>query len=53
MPNDVIRASTQLYADFDRQIRLLIDDAPLDDLQFDPAVQSVTSIILGGIGLSS
>lgn len=49
----MIWASTQHYADFDYQICLLNDDAPLDDLQFERAVQSVTSIILRGIGLSS
>ncbi|WP_458526940.1 TetR family transcriptional regulator C-terminal domain-containing protein [Onishia taeanensis] len=49
----MIWASTQHYADFDYQICLLNDDAPLDDRQFERAVQSVTSIILRGIGLSS
>lgn len=48
----MIWASTQHYADFDYQISLLNDEAPLDDLQFERAVQSVTSIILRGIGLS-
>lgn len=48
----MIWASTQHYADFDYQIYLLNDDAPLDDTQFEHAVQSVTSVILRGIGLS-
>ncbi|MFC0268623.1 TetR/AcrR family transcriptional regulator [Kushneria aurantia] len=48
----MIWASTQHYADFDYQISLLNDDAPLDDLQFEHAVQTVTSTILRGIGLS-
>ena len=48
----MIWASTQHYADFDYQIALLNDDHPLDDLQFEKAVQSVTGVILRGIGLS-
>ncbi|WP_148254494.1 TetR/AcrR family transcriptional regulator [Aidingimonas lacisalsi] len=48
----MIWASTQHYADFDYQIYLLNDDHPLDDLQFEKAVQSVTSVILRGIGLT-
>lgn len=48
----MIWASTQHYADFDYQIYLLNDDAPLDDMQFERAVQTVTSTILRGIGLS-
>ncbi|GAA5176154.1 TetR/AcrR family transcriptional regulator [Modicisalibacter zincidurans] len=48
----MIWSSTQHYADFDYQIALLNDDAPLDDRQFEHAVQSVTSVILRGIGLS-
>lgn len=48
----MIWASTQHYADFDYQISLLNDDRPLDDLQFEKAVQSVTSVILRGIGLN-
>ncbi|MCL5425505.1 MAG: TetR family transcriptional regulator C-terminal domain-containing protein, partial [Gammaproteobacteria bacterium] len=49
----MIWASTQHYADFDYQICLLNDDQPLDDLQFEKAVQSVTSVILRGIGLTA
>ena len=49
----MIWASTQHYADFDYQIYLLNDDQPLDDLQFEKAVQSVTSVILRGIGLTA
>ena len=49
----MIWASTQHYADFDYQIALLNDDRPLDDIQFERAVQSVTSVILRGIGLST
>ncbi len=49
----MIWASTQHYADFDYQIYLLNDDKPLDDLQFEKAVQSVTSVILRGIGLTA
>ncbi|WP_129139958.1 TetR/AcrR family transcriptional regulator [Modicisalibacter coralii] len=48
----MIWASTQHYADFDHQIYLLNDDAPLDDRQFERAVQTVTSTLLRGIGLS-
>ena len=49
----LIWSSTQHYADFDYQICLLNDDQPLDDLQFEKAVQSVTSVILRGIGLTA
>jgi TetR/AcrR family transcriptional regulator len=49
----MIWASTQHYADFDYQIYLLNDNQPLDDLQFEKAVQSVTSVILRGIGLTA
>ena len=49
----MIWSTTQHYADFDYQICLLNDDQPLDDLQFEKAVQSVTSVILRGIGLTS
>ncbi|AVI62264.1 TetR/AcrR family transcriptional regulator [Halomonas sp. GFAJ-1] len=49
----MIWASTQHYADFDYQIALLNDDKPLDDLQFEKAVQSVTTVILRGIGLTA
>lgn len=49
----MIWASTQHYADFDYQVALLNDDKPLNDLQFEKAVQSVTSVILRGIGLTA
>ncbi|MDR5900166.1 TetR/AcrR family transcriptional regulator [Halomonas vilamensis] len=49
----MIWASTQHYADFDYQISLLNDDKPLDDIQFEKAVQSVTAVILRGIGLTA
>lgn len=49
----MIWASTQHYADFDYQIGLLNHDQPLDDLQFEKAVQTVTSVILRGIGLTA
>lgn len=45
--------STQHYADFGYQICLLNDDQPLDDLQFEKAVQSVTTGTLSGIGLTA
>lgn len=48
----MIWSSTQHYADFDYQIGLLNDDNPLDDMQFERAVQTVTSVILRGIGLT-
>lgn len=48
----MIWSSTQHYADFDYQIGLLNDDSPLDDMQFERAVQTVTSVILRGIGLT-
>ncbi len=48
----MIWATTQHYADFDYQVELLNDDQPLSDMQFEKAVQSVTSIVLRGIGLS-
>ncbi|MFC3282242.1 TetR/AcrR family transcriptional regulator [Litchfieldella rifensis] len=48
----MIWASTQHYADFDYQISLLNDDRPLDDIQFEKAVQSVTTVVLRGIGLT-
>lgn len=49
----MIWASTQHYADFDYQIELLNDAQPLSDLQFERAVQSVTSVVLRGIGLEA
>lgn len=47
----MIWASTQHYADFDHQVNILNEHQPLSDIQFERAVQSVTSIILRGIGL--
>ncbi|WP_106477384.1 TetR/AcrR family transcriptional regulator [Phytohalomonas tamaricis] len=49
----IIWASTQHYADFDYQIELLNDGQALSDMQFERAVQSVTSIVLRGIGLEA
>ena len=47
----MIWASTQHYADFDHQVNILNDHQPLSDMQFEKAVQTVTSVILRGIGL--
>lgn len=47
----MIWASTQHYADFSHQVGVLNDHQPLSDLQFERAVQTVTSVILRGIGL--
>lgn len=47
----MIWASTQHYADFDHQVNILNDHQPLSDMQFERAVQTVTSVILRGIGL--
>jgi len=47
----MIRASTRHYADFDHQVNILNDHQPLSDTQFERAVQTVTSVILRGIGL--
>jgi len=47
----MIWASTQHYADFDHQVNLINERQPLTDIQFERAIQSVTSIILRGIGL--
>ena len=44
-------ASTQHYADFDHQVMIINDHQPLSDIQFERAVQTVTSVILRGIGL--
>lgn len=49
----MIWASTQHYADFNYQIALLNDDQALSDLQFEHAVQTVTSVVLRGIGLDA
>ncbi|NBA98633.1 TetR/AcrR family transcriptional regulator [Pseudomonas sp. R5(2019)] len=47
----MIWASTQHYADFNHQVTLLNEHRPLSELQFERAVQTVTSVILRGIGL--
>ena len=47
----MIWASTQHYADFDHQVMIINDHQPLSDIQFERAVQTVTSVILRGIGL--
>lgn len=47
----MIWASTQHYADFSHQVGVLNDHQPLSDVQFERAVQTVTAVILRGIGL--
>ena len=47
----MIWASTQHYADFDHQVMIINDHQPLSDIQFERAVQTVTSVILRWIGL--
>ena len=47
----MIWASTQHYADFDHQVMIINDHQPLSDIQFERALQTVTSVILRGIGL--
>jgi len=47
----MIWASTQHYADFDNQVNVLNGHQPLSDQQFDQAVQTITTVILRGIGL--
>ncbi|MDQ7018340.1 MAG: TetR/AcrR family transcriptional regulator [Robiginitomaculum sp.] len=49
----MIWATTQHYADFDSQIRVLNHDRPLSDEQFSNATDQVCKIILTGIGLKS
>ena len=44
-------ASTHHYADFDQQGSILDGHQPVSDMQFERAVQTVTSVILRGIGL--
>jgi len=44
----MIWASTQHYADFDHQVNILNDHQPLSDMQFERAVQTVTSVIVAG-----
>jgi TetR/AcrR family transcriptional regulator len=47
----MIWASTQHYADFSHQVTLLNERQPLSERQFEQAVQTVTGVILRGIGL--
>ncbi|MGU1787244.1 TetR/AcrR family transcriptional regulator [Pseudomonas aeruginosa] len=47
----MIWASTQHYADFGYQVEVLNGRQPLSDMQFERAVQTVTSVVLRGIGL--
>lgn len=47
----MIWASTQHYADFDHQVAALNGHQPLSDAQFAEAVQTITAVILRGIGL--
>jgi len=47
----MIWASTQHYADFSHQVAVLNEHQALSELQFERAVQTVTSVILRGIGL--
>jgi len=47
----MIWASTQHYADFDYQVRTLNGSEPLTARQYDQAVQTITAVILRGIGL--
>ncbi|NQD94361.1 TetR family transcriptional regulator [Pseudomonas sp. CrR25] len=47
----MIWASTQHYADFSHQVALLNEHQPLSEMQFERAVQTVTGVILRGIGL--
>lgn len=47
----LIWASTQHYADFDYQVTALNGHTPLSDQQFEQAVQTITAVVLRGIGL--
>ncbi|VXB01081.1 MULTISPECIES: TetR/AcrR family transcriptional regulator [unclassified Pseudomonas] len=47
----MIWASTQHYADFSHQVSVLNEHQALSEPQFERAVQTVTSVILRGIGL--
>ena len=49
----MIWASTQHYADFSHQVTVLNNHQPLNDQQFERAVQTVTAVILRGIGLAT
>ena len=46
----MIWATTQHYADFERQISTLNDDRPMSDAQWEEAKKTVAEIILRGIG---
>ena len=48
----MIWASTQHYADFDYQVCALNGHQPLSDQQFYQATQTITAVILRGVGLS-
>ena len=48
----MIWASTQHYADFDYQVCALNGHRPLSDQQFYQATQTITAVILRGVGLS-
>ena len=48
----MIWASTQHYADFDYQVCALNGHQPLSDQQFHQATQTITAVILRGVGLS-
>jgi TetR/AcrR family transcriptional regulator len=47
----MIWASTQHYADFDYQVKVLNGHKALSDQQFEQAVQTITEVVLRGIGL--
>ncbi|WP_188036317.1 TetR/AcrR family transcriptional regulator [Pseudomonas sp. EZ-C24] len=47
----MIWAATQHYADFGYQVTLLNGGEPLSDMAFERAIQTVTGVILRGIGL--
>jgi len=48
----MIWSATQHYADFEHQINALNNDDRLSDKQFEEALQTITTVILRGIGLS-
>ena len=47
----MIWATTQHYADFDRQIELLNNGRSLSDQEFAEKKQQVTALILASVGL--
>ena len=49
----MIWATTQHYADFERQIALLNDGATYDEKQFSDKVEQVVSLILRSVGLAA